>query len=394
MSNGELSREEFNAFIRWYLENVSTSLIPGFPTEHPTKKEVLSSPIYERWIRAGKPIVEKEAREVSPVTPTVAPLSPRGEEEPKFGLAGLTRAMAEREAAGVTLGGEFPEGIPPKPTGRLEEGQDWRWNPDMGRWEPRFVGVTAFQQQQIGLEERGLELREEEAAGFPTPTAPPPTDIFGRTATWNSRLGQWNYPPNFGQRPADQPAPITPFQQQQFGLQEQQLSQQQAQQEAAAAFQQQQLTQQQQQFGAQLGFQQQQVTAQQAEEERRFGAQLAANPINWLQYQAYTGEQPVIQPWMIPLGFQNVGGNITPQGLQVGQPIPGAQVQAGQQSFAGLPQLTTPSAQLQARWGPTAQAQFLGYRQARTGATPEETQFRLGSTRAPTGSFSGFSRFR
>ena len=126
-------------------------------------------------------------------------------------------------------------------------------------------------------------------------------------------------------------------------------------------------------------------------------SQLAAQPISWLQYAAYTGEEPVIQPWMIPLGFQETGGTITPQGLQAGQPLPGFEGQAGErgiQTFANLPQLTTPSAQLQARWGPTAQQQYLGYRQARTGERPEESQFRLWSGRAPTGQFGGFSRFR
>ena len=112
------------------------------------------------------------------------------------------------------------------------------------------------------------------------------------------------------------------------------------------------------------------------------------------------------------MGFQNTGEGITPQGgaggaatpgqLQPGQPIPGFDPTGGTpttvgaqgtQTFANLPQLTTPSAQLQARWGPTAQAQFLGFERARTGAAPQETQFRLGSGRAPTGRFGGFSGF-
>ena len=138
-----------------------------------------------------------------------------------------------------------------------------------------------------------------------------------------------------------------------------------------------------QQFGAQLQFQQEQALLQADLQRQQEGARLAAQPISWLQSASFTGEAPLTQPWMIPLGQQG-GGQ-----LQVGEPL----LQEGQ-TFANLPQLTTPSAQLQARWGPTAQAQFLGYRQARTGATPQETQFRLGSGAAPTGQFGGFTRFR
>ena len=143
----------------------------------------------------------------------------------------------------------------------------------------------------------------------------------------------------------------------------------------------------QQQFQESLAFQQSQVQASQAEQERQYASQLAANPMSWLQYASYTGQPAVVQPWMIPLGAQGAE-----QQLQVGQPLPGGQ--PGAEGFSGLPQLRTPSAQLQSRWGPTAQAQYLGYRQARTGARPEETRFRLGSQRAPTGAFTGFSSFR
>jgi hypothetical protein len=52
----------------------------------------------------------------------------------------------------------------------------------------------------------------------------------------------------------------------------------------------------------------------------------------------------------------------------------------------GLPNLLRPSAQYNARMGPTAQQQYLGYEQARTGAIPEETQFRMWSMAPPSGS--------
>ncbi|KKN56450.1 hypothetical protein LCGC14_0572230 [marine sediment metagenome] len=311
----------------------------------------------QEGIRFRQPLTLEQRRPPPPEEPTPTP---------------------EEEAAGVDLTG-FKIEVPPFPTDPPPEGFRWAFDRDMNRWVPQFTGLTAQQQSQRELQQQQLGLQRQQQLGFPSPEQPP-TDAFGRTATWSERLGQWDYPPNWGQRPGDQPAPISPFQQQQFGLQEQQFG-----------LQQQQIEQQQAQFQEQLAFQQQAQQQAAQEQEQRYRAQLAAQPINWLQYAAYTGEQPVIQPWMMPLGFQETGGQVAPQGMQIGQPIPGVQ---GQQTFANMPALTTPSAQLQAQWGPTAQAQFLGYRQARTGAAPAETQFRLGSGRAPTGQFGGFSRFR
>ena len=278
--------------------------------------------------------------------------------EESLGAQIARRKKAEEEAAKVGLTGLGVE-VPPFPTEPPPEGFRWAFDRDLNRWVPQFAGLTPQQEAQ----------RE----GFPAP-GQPPVDPFGRQGIWNPRTGQYDYPPTYGQRPADQPAPISPFQRQQFGLQRQQVAQQQ------------------QQFQQQLGFQQQQAQMAQAEQERQYISQLAANPMSWLQYASYTGQEPIVQPWMVPLGAQGAETS-----LQVGQPIPGFEGQAGQrqiQTFADLPQLRTPSAQLQARWGPTAQSQFLGYRQARTGARPEETQFRLGAGRAPTGRFGGFSRFR
>lgn len=159
--------------------------------------------------------------------------------------------------------------------------------------------------------------------------------------------------------------------QQQYELQQQQAAQQ-------AQYQQQQLEQ-----------QAQWQAWQQGEAQRQYGAQLAAQPASWLQYAAYTGEQPAIQPWMLPLMPQQY------QQLGAGQAIPGWQApQAGQmdgfaQGTTGLPQLTRPSRQYQARMGPTASQQYLGYQQARTGARPEETQFRLWSAAPPGGQYQG-----
>ncbi len=271
------------------------------------------------------------------------------------------RIRPARQAAGVDLTGGKPPTtgleVPPFPASPPPPGFRWAFDRDLNRWVPQFAGLSPQQEAQ--------------QTGFPSPGGQPPTDAFGRTPTWNPRTGQYDFPPNYGQRPGDQPAPISPFQQQQFGLQQQQVESQQ------------------QQFQQQLEFQQQQAQQQAELQRQQEMARLAANPINWLQYSAFTGEQPVQQPWMVPLGFQGTGTNIAPQGVQPGQPIPGVQGS----NFSNLPALRTPSAQLQARWGPTAQAQWLGYSRARTGASPEETSFRAASGRAPAGRFQGFSGF-
>lgn len=146
-------------------------------------------------------------------------------------------------------------------------------------------------------------------------------------------------------------------------------------QETQAALEQQALAQQMQL--AQLPYEQmtayQETLAQQAQQ--NYLAQLAAQPRSWLEYAAAAGETPVLQPWQMPLMPQQY------QGLQAGQPIPGWAPESGM----GMPQLTTPSRQYQARIGPTAQQQYLGYEQARTGALPSETEFRLWSAAPPSG---------
>lgn len=57
--------------------------------------------------------------------------------------------------------------------------------------------------------------------------------------------------------------------------------------------------------------------------------------------------------------------------------------------LGGLPQLTRPSRQYQARMGPTAQAQYEAYMQATTGITPEELQWRLWNLAPPGGQYTG-----
>jgi len=169
--------------------------------------------------------------------------------------------------------------------------------------------------------------------------------------------------------------------------QAEQLAQQQAD-EAARAQQQQQFqaqqAYQQQQFGLQqqqFGWQQEQAREAAATQQQNYLAQLASQPISWLQHAGASGEQPVVQPWMIPLMGQQYAGTVA------GAPLPG--FQQGQEgatpSMSQLPQLTTPSQQYWARSTPTAQQQYLGYEQARTGARPEDVLWRLGQAAPPSG---------
>ena len=65
-----------------------------------------------------------------------------------------------------------------------------------------------------------------------------------------------------------------------------------------------------------------------------------------------------------------------------------------QYPMGSMPGLTRPSRQYQARMGPTAMGQYQGYQQATTGATPEETQWRLWQTAPPGGGYRGLSYMR
>ena len=239
---------------------------------------------------------------------------------------------------------------------------------------------------------------------------------LGRRGFWNAQ-GQFVSTNEFGEREIidfdpsrifqpSGPTELTPFQQaqqeqqqQQFQTTQQRLFQER---EATRLFREQQFGFQREQLEAEQLFREQQLTGQR--EERL--AQLAAQPISWLQHAALSGQTPVVQPWMIPLMRPG-------QNLQVGQPIPGFQpalpggaVEQGGfipgtatpsplgTQFANLPELRRPSAQLFARMGPTAQQQFLGFRQARTGIPPQETLFRQRQSGPPGSSGGGFQQQR
>ena len=133
-----------------------------------------------------------------------------------------------------------------------------------------------------------------------------------------------------------------------------------------------------------FGWEQQQWQQQLEMQQQQHLAQLAANPMSWLQYAAEAGQQAAIQPWMMPLMSQQYPS------LQAGQPIPGFK---GTEGMTGMPELLRPSAQYQARMGPTSLQQYYGYQQAQQGARPEETQFRRWNEAPPGGSWTGL-RYR
>ncbi len=131
-------------------------------------------------------------------------------------------------------------------------------------------------------------------------------------------------------------------------------------------------------------FQQQQFTYQQEQDQRaatdaqkQHLAELAADPLKWLQYSQEAGQTPAIQPWMLPLMPQQYSGSVA------GGALPGWQ--GGTPNMSQLPALTTPSTQYAARMGPTAREQWYGYEQARTGATPQEQDWRMWTNAPPAG---------
>jgi hypothetical protein len=104
-------------------------------------------------------------------------------------------------------------------------------------------------------------------------------------------------------------------------------------------------------------------------------ATLAAQPASWLEYAALSGQQPVIQPWMLPLMRSDYGIE------SAGVPIPGY----NSTDMSGMPDLIPPSAQYLARVGPTAQQQFYGYEAAVHKSNPDETKWRQWSMAPPGG---------
>ena len=199
---------------------------------------------------------------------------------------------------------------------------------------------------------------------YPTPTGAVPKDLYGRTATWNARTNEWNYPPGWEVDPLTQAAGYR----KPLSLSEEAQLARMRDTEAREA----------RQGEKRIDLEERRIKAEADERRSLMTANLATQPRSWLEYASYTGQVPTIQPWMLPLMPQQYG-------LRVGAPIPGY----SPQGMASMPELTPPSTQLWARMGPTAQQQMLGYGTARTGLTPEEQQWRMWSQAPPSGRFGG-----
>ncbi len=338
--------------------------------------------LYESWVKIGRPIdpgVNPLPREI------VEDLADKGITEEMLKAAGLPiappptpptpREQITAQLQAVEEAGRAPPlvddgddagapGIPPFPTTPLPEGFQWVFDRTVFQWVPQRAPTPPLQP------EAQAPFRFEQPDGAEE-------DRYGRKKIWNPNSGRWEFPPNWNVDPATMEAGFI------SEWQRGQLKEMGASRLATAR-----------QFGQQL----------EAQREERL-AQLAAQPISWLQHAALSGQQPVVQSWMIPLMRPG-------QNLQVGQPIPGFQPGApgaAQQGgflpgtatpapvgnqFANLPELRRPSAQLFARMGPTAQQQFLGFRQARTGIPPQETLFRQRQGGPPGSSGGGFQQQR
>uniref|UniRef100_A0A6H1ZG57 Uncharacterized protein n=1 Tax=viral metagenome TaxID=1070528 RepID=A0A6H1ZG57_9ZZZZ len=249
-------------------------------------------------------------------------------------------------------------------------------NAGLGGWVEveKYSAYEQWLMEKARIDADNAKLKE---AGIPQPTDVP-QDAYGRVPVWDARDGLWRYPPDWGQVPAN----IA----EKNRLQAEEAARAQAAAQAAeqVAYQNQQLALQSQQQSLQTqqqAWQRQQAETAAAQEQKNYLAQLAAQPISWLQHAAASGQQPAVQPWMLPLMPQQYAGTVA------GAPLPG--FQQGQEgatpSMAQLPALTNPSLQYWQRMTPAAQQQFLGYRQARTGSRPEDTLWRFQTTAPPSG---------
>jgi len=215
---------------------------------------------------------------------------------------------------------------------------------------------------------------------YQQPGGSTPTDPYGRTATWDADNAEWRYPPDWGTDPAKQAGGyMSPYEQWQQQYQESQASASQRQFDLQLQLQREQMQQESQQQSDLLNWYRQQQEQQLAAQREQQLAELRANPASWLEYASLAGETPAVQPWMLPLASEEYG-------FEVGAPLPGWNPSG--ESLGGLPQLYTPSTQYMARTTPSAQQQYAGYEQARTGATPEDVDWRLWS-QAPPGGGSG-----
>lgn len=383
---GDPDKAEWKAFSDWAMEEVGSVWRIPFPGFR-------DNLIYKRWVSSGKPVTGQPIAQLgqgtldvladNPILAEAVAASganfPPEQDEVDAARAGIVSAGRQQAASNLVT---EPDGERPGPTFLddvdqsqfalpteiLPPGQEYIWNPSIGAYEPQRIPRAPL---------APLPQPAQAPFRFDTPTV---EDPFGGQGRWNPNTGRWEAGPDF----------ISPGQQAQTEAQT-----------AATALAQSRFEFDERTALAAQELQQQQLTGQR--EERL--AQLAAQPAQWLQHAALSGVAPVVQKWMEALqrpgqnlevgqnipgvqGFGQSGGQGgSPQGQQGGF-LPGTAV-PGQVDFSGLPSLRNPSAQLFARFGPTAQQQFAGFRQARTGIPPDELFFRLGQAGAPRGTSSG-----
>ena len=270
--------------------------------------------------------------------------------------------------------GESPPTTPP------QTGYVWQYDPTYGDWYQSYAGSQSnsqpttpqtmtvngvtFQSGDGGLTWSPMS---QSTTGSPSPSGSAPTDPYGRTATWNTQSGGWQYPPDWGTDPKTQQSGyVSPAQQAQIDATNAQLAESKLNDQNTFAYQQAQI---------------------QAQKDQQL-ASLRAQPASWLEYASLSNTTPLVQPWMAPLSPDQYGW----KGAQVGGAIPNWDATKSQDSLQGnLPSLTTPSAQYMSRIAPSAREQYYGYQQATTGATPADTQWQLWSRGAPSGNNSGVS---
>lgn len=369
--------------------------------------ERYEAPTFEpdAWLREG----------LAPTAPAAAP-PPREEEwwpewEPGFKFPWETPTGERFQAPWTTekpppseewLAAQPPPGVPPPPP-REEwpEGFIPVWDSKYGEYTWKHVGV-----EERGITQQPMPPRNQWQEGFypvpdgmggwrwqplpshlvakPEMTTAEKTQLDMEKADFEASLKQAEWQRQFQeqqfawqQEQAMMPETMTEYQAGQLGLGQQQAA----------------LAQQQAQWQREYQQWQQTETQRRAEvEQRNYLARLGAQPRSWLEYKAAAGETAAIPPWMLPLMPQQYAGMVA------GEPIPEwvttPQGEGQPFSMAGLPALTQPSRQYQARMGPTALEQYYGYRQARTGVPPEEEQWRLWSQAPPGGRRGGLSYVR
>ncbi len=205
--------------------------------------------------------------------------------------------------------------------------------------QQQFGELSAWQESQIGFEERARELDEQELAWR--------KEQFGELSAWQeqqlalSREELETEQRQFEELSAWQEAQIG-LEQQQFGLEQQQFGELSAWQQAQMGLEQKEQDWRERQFGELSAWQEEQLGLARDElalEQKNYLAGLAAQPHSWLEYSMAAGEQPAIQPWMLPLQsgdysqFANIGGGTMPLQLPVGQSQTG-----GGYQMQGIPQ--------------------------------------------------------